>query len=780
MLLGITDERSVMARVSLDITRRQFLMTGLAGTGLAGTGLMGTHQPALASSYPPPAWFTKGEVVETYNYCDMCPWKCGIIVKSVNGQVIKIDGNPLDPKSNGMLCARGQGGVSFMNDPDRLRSPMIRTGERGEGKFREVSWEEALDYTAEKLLEIQEKYGPEGLAIFGHTTGDSWWADYFAQAWGTPNAAKPSTSICLSPREEASQLTFGIPVGGHEPMDWPEMKCVTLIGSHIGEDARNTVIQDFVQTRSDGAQVIVVDPRFSTAAAKADYWLPIKPGTDTALLLAWINVIITEERYDKAYLDEWATGLDELAAHVTDFTPEWAAPITDLPAEQIRETARVMSDRLPQAVIMPGRHTTWYGNDTQRMRAVFIINSLLGVYGRRGGMYFNKSVFLEDYPHPPFKVAGTSGGCSADPGDTANAELPLGPTGKARADGVRNGIDGGFLRGATAIQELIDPMITDTPYRIAGLINYGVNLFNSIPMPERTLEAVKALDFFLAIDILPQEHIAWADVVFPDATYLERYDDLSAIAFKTPFIQMREPAVAPMYDTMPSWKMSRELGIRVGLESYYKWETIEEFLDTRLRSVGSSLEKMHDAGGVIIQEGKPYLEDFVAEGESPFHTPSEKIELSSSHLAQSGFDAIPVYEPTEEPPNGYYRLLYGRSPVHTFARTQNTPVLNDVDPENQLWINEDEATALGYSNGDRVWLENEAGTRTGPVLVKATQRIRKDAVYMTHGWGQVTEGLTKSNGKGASDTKMMSRYALDPISGGAGLRVNFVRIAEGA
>ena len=769
-----------MARVKLDITRRQFLMTGLAGTGLAGAAVVGSPQPALASSYPPAAWFTKGEVVETYNYCDMCPWKCGIIVKSVNGQVIKIDGNPADPKSRGMLCARGQGGVSFMNDPDRLRSPMIRTGERGEGKFREVTWEEALDYTAEKILEIKDKYGQEGLAIFGHTTGDTWWADYFAQAWGTPNAAKPSTSICLSPREEASQLTFGIPVGGHEPMDWEEMECITLIGSHIGEDSRNTVMQDFVSAQSRGAKVIVVDPRFSTAAARADHWLPIKPGTDTALLLAWINVIITENRFDSAYLDEWANGLSELAAHVAEFTPEWAAPITDLSAEQIRETARVMSERLPQAVIMPGRHTTWYGNDTQRMRAVFIINSLLGVYGRHGGMYFNKGVFLEDYPHPPFTVTGTSGGCSADPGEATSAELPLGPTGKARADGVRNGIDGGFLRGATAIQELIDPMITGEPYRIAGLINYGVNLLNSLPMPDRTIEALKQLDFVLAIDILPQEHVAWADVVFPDTTYLERYDDLSTIAYKTPFIQMREPAVEPMYDTMPSWMMSRELGMRVGLEAFYKWETIEEYLDTRLRSVGSSIEKMHDGGGVIIQKGKPYLEDFVADDETPFHTPSGKIELSSTPLAEAGFDAIPVYEPTDEPPTGYYRLLYGRAPAHTFARTQNTPVLNDVYPENELWINEDEAATLGYANGDRVWIENEAGTRTGPILIKATQRIRKDAVYMTHGYGQVAEGLTISNGKGASDTKMMSRYALDPISGGAGLRVNFVRIAEGA
>jgi thiosulfate reductase/polysulfide reductase chain A len=724
--------------------------------------------------YPDPPWFATGEVTTTYNFCDMCPWRCGIAVQSVDGKVIKIDGNVLDPKSRGKLCARGQAGVSFMYDPDRLRSPMIRTGERGEGKFREVTWEEALDYTAEKITAIKDRYGPESLAIFGHTSGDFWFTDYFAQAWGTPNAAKPSSSLCLSPRDEASTLTFGFPVGGHEPMDWDEMQCITLIGSHIGEDARNTVMQDFVEARARGARVIVVDPRFSTAAAKADYWLPIKPGTDTALLLAWANVLITEKLYDADYLATWATGLDELTGHVADFTPEWAAGITDLTADQIRTTIRVMAERAPQAVIMPGRHVTWYGNDSQRMRAEYIVNSLLGVYGRHGGMYFNKSPFLDAYPHPPFAVHGSSGGCSAAPGEESDV-LPLGPTGKARADGARET----FLRGPTAMQELISPMIDDDPYRIAGLIVYGTNLLNSIPMPNRTIEALKRLDFVLAVDVLPQEHIAWADVVFPEATFLERYDELSTVAYKTPFIQMREPAVPPMYDTMPGWMMARELGLRVGLEKYFKWETVEEYLDTRLRSVGSNLEKMHEAGGVIIQEGKPYLEDFEAEGESPFHTPSGKIELSVAELSDAGLDAIPVYEPTDEPPEGYYRMLYGRAPVHTFAKTQNTPVLSEIYPENELWINEDEAAALGYASGDRVWLENEEGDRSGPIAVKATQRIRKDVIFMVHGFGHQSPGLTRANGKGASDTKLMSRYKLDPISGGAGMRVNFVRLVEG-
>ena len=170
-------------------------------------------------------------------------------------------------------------------------------------------------------------------------------------------------------------------------------------------------------------------------AAKADYWLPIKPGTDTALLLAWINVLISEQRYDADYVAEWGAGFDELVAHVADMTPEWAAAINELDAELIRTTARVMADNLPQSLIMPGRHVTWYGNDTQRMRAAYILNALLGAYGREGGFYFNKSPYIEAYPHPPFAVAGSAGGCSAEPG-AESAELPVGPSGKARADGA--------------------------------------------------------------------------------------------------------------------------------------------------------------------------------------------------------------------------------------------------------------------------------------------------------------------------------------------------------
>ena len=392
------------------VTRRRFLKASAAAAGALLLPTTATAAPVKTTSRTSRSLSSKGPAQISYNYCDICPWRCGIIVKTINGKVVKIDGNPKDPKSQGTLCARGQAGVSFLYDPDRLKQPLIRSGERGAGTLTPVSWTEALDHTAAQLAKIRDTYGPESVVFFGHTSGDFWFTDYFPQAFGSPNAAKPSMSLCTSPREEASLITYGRSVGNHEPVDWDQARCIVLIGTHIGEDARNTMMRDFANARARGAKVVVVDPRYSSAAMKADHWLPIKPGTDTALLLAWMNVLIAEGLYDKAYVDKWTVGFDQLAAHVKPFTPEWAAPITDLSAEQIRASAREMGRALPQSVIVPGRHVTWYGNDTERMRAVYIINALLGAVGRPGGLYFNKPPFLDEHPHPPFAVIGGAGG----------------------------------------------------------------------------------------------------------------------------------------------------------------------------------------------------------------------------------------------------------------------------------------------------------------------------------------------------------------------------------
>ncbi|APD09793.1 MULTISPECIES: molybdopterin-dependent oxidoreductase [Thermus] len=741
--------------------RREFLKLSALGAGalaLRGSG------PAKATKAP---WYAK-EVRSVYQICEGCFWRCGIVAHAVGNRVYKVEGYEANPKSRGRLCPRGQGMPQTTYDPDRLKRPLIRVegSSRGEGRYRVATWEEALDYVAQKMLAIKEAYGPEAIAFFGHGTGDTWFVDYLPAAWGSPNAAKPSVSLCTAPREVASQWVFGRPIGGHEPVDWENTRYIVLVGHHIGEDTHNTQLQDFAQALKRGAKLVVVDPRFSTTAAKAHRWLPIKPGTDTALLLAWIHVLIYEGLYDREYVEKYTLGFDELKAHVKDLTPEWAEKYTEIPAETIRQVAREMAAHRPQAVLPPTRHNVWYGNDTYRVMALLYLNVLLGNYGRPGGFYIAQSPYLEKYPTPPLPLEPAAGGCS---GPSGGDHEPEGF--KPRAD------KGKFFANSTAIQELIEPMLTGEPYPIKGLIAYGINLFHSIPNVPRTKEALKKLDLYVAIDVLPQEHVMWADVILPEATYLERYDDLVAVAHKTPFLELRVPAHEPLFDTKPGWWIARELGLRLGLEAYFPWKDIEEYLNTRLQSIGLDLETLKSMG-TLIQKGKPWLEDWEKEGRLPFGTTSGKIELYCQRFKEAGHSPLPVFTPPEDPPEGFYRLLYGRSPVHTFARTQNNWVLMEMDPENEVWIHKEEARKQGLKEGDYVYLENQDGVREGPVRVKPTERIRRDCVYLVHGFGHKAPLMKVAHGRGASDNYLQTRYTLDPISGGAGLRVNFVRLEK--
>ena len=380
------------------------------GTGALG-GLAFTGSKMAAASNPPAKWNAAKDVTLIPSYCHMCLWRCGIQVAVSNGRAFKIYGHPENPNNAGKTCARGQAGIMDLYDPDRLTTPLIRTGERGDGQYRKATWTEALDYAATGLKKVAEKWGgPEAVAWFAHNGGDYFFADLLPGAWGSPNTGKPSEGLCTTPRERASSLTFGRAGGVHEPIDWEHTDYVVLIGNHIGENAHVGHLRGLADARARGMKLVVVDPRQSTAAGKADAWLAIRPGTDTALLLAWMHVLIGEALYDKDYVERWANGFDALALHVRQYTPEWAAQITDIPADTIRRVARELAAHAPRAVVPPGRHTTWYGNDTQRLRALYIVNVLLGNVGRRGGLYFAQAPFIDKYPIPALANEPDTGG----------------------------------------------------------------------------------------------------------------------------------------------------------------------------------------------------------------------------------------------------------------------------------------------------------------------------------------------------------------------------------
>jgi thiosulfate reductase/polysulfide reductase chain A len=722
------------------LSRRRFLKIG-AGTGAAVA--LAARGESWADLLGPAAADDQIERIPTY--CDLCFWKCAAIASTKNGKLWKIEGNPADPLSRGRLCPRGTGGVGTYYDTDRLTAPLVRRRNRGEDEWVAVTWDEALGEIATKMKAIAAAHGPEAMAFFSNGIGANF-LKHTLKAYGTPNLVAPSYAQCRGPRDIGFQLTFGEEIGTPERTDIANARCLVLLGSHLGENMHNSQVQEFADAVGAGASVIVADPRFSVAAGKAKHYLPVKPGTDLALLLAWMNVLVGEELYDKAFVEKYGFGFDAFRAEIAPYTPEWAYPITTLEPASIRETAREMARHRPATLVHPGRHVTWYGDDAQRSRAVALVNALLGNWNRRGGFYQRASYELPKYPHyPPYPHP-------ARPAvDNPGAKYPF-------ADlGLTNGV-----REAT---------LTGKPYPVKGWFVDATNLLQALPNQEETIRAIQQLDLMVVVDVVPSEIAGWADVVLPESVYLERYDDPNDEPFRVPFLSLRQPVVESPADQKPGWWIARELARKLDLGHYFPWNDIEEYLETRLAAAGLSLAEMRQKG-VVTKAAPPAV---VEEGlELEFPTPSGKVEFWSPQLAAAGFDPVPKYTPHPEPPAGHFRLLFGRAPVHTFSRTQTNPLLHEAMPENEVWVNTDVARRWGLESGKKVRLVNQDGVESLPIAVKATERIRTDCVYLVHGFGSSAKGLRRAFGRGASDAQLVTRYAVDPLMGGTGMNVNFV------
>ncbi len=692
----------------------------------------------------------KGKIKRTPTYCEICFWKCaGWVYTNESGEIWKIIGNEDDPHSLGRMCPRGTGGVGMYTDEDRLKTPLIRKTVNGKQVFVEASWEEALDLVAENMKRIAREHGPECVALFTHGSGGKFFG-HLLKSYGSTNISAPSFAQCRGPRETAFFATYGDIIASPEKVDIRDTRCLVLIGSHIGENMHNGQVQEMSDAIDNGATIITVDPRFSTAASKSKYWLPIKPATDLALILAWIHEIIYNDWYDKPYVEKYTYGFEDLKKHVVNFTPEWAYGITAIEPHIIRETAREMANAAPAVIVHPGRHVTWYGDDTQRLRAVAIINALLGSWGRRGGFYNPEKKSLPTWPHPPFPKPRRTWR-DAHPGKY-NLALEV----------VSNGLCDATIPSP------------DVDCNLRMWIVNGTNLISTLPDTKNTLEAISHLEFMVVIDTMPMEITGYADVVLPECTYLERYDFCRTDQNREPNIALRMPAVEPKYNSKPDWWIVKQLASRLDLDDYFGWKDIEELLDWQLKQVGTSLEEMKQIG--VKKFPREYDDLYFLDGEDfEFNTSTGKIELYSTDLEAEGFDPLPVYKAHEEPPPGYYRLNYGRAPVHTFSRTTNNPNLAALMDQNVLWVNPSVAREWNLKNGQPVWLENQDGViSTFPIKVRVTECIRFDSVYMVHGFGHTKKQLSRAYGKGASDTELITKVLLDPIMGGTGMRGNFV------
>ncbi|MCI0482045.1 MAG: molybdopterin-dependent oxidoreductase, partial [Candidatus Dadabacteria bacterium] len=406
--------------------------------------------------------------------CQICYWGCGVHAHVVDGKIWKLTGNPGDPLCEGRLCPRGTAGVGMIYDPDRLRKPLIRKNSRSGQEFVDTSWENALDEAAKRLISVRDRYGPESIAVITHGKPGHFF-EHLGRSIGSPNYSVPSFSLCRGARDVAYYLTYGKQLGSPEPTDIENAKVLVLLGYHLGENMHTTQVREFAsfleQANQGNAKLVVVDPRFSIAAGKAWKWLPIRPNTDMAFLLALIHVIVHEQPsgrllYDEEYIRAYTTGFEELKAETSPYTPEWAWPICGIKPEDIREVAYELGKNSPNVLVHPGRFSSWDGNDVQRSRANAVLNALLGAWGRKGGFFVSDEPHIPDFPEPPYP--------ESERGHCDKGQYPINPM--------------------PSVRNIVETIRTEKPYPIKALIVCGANILECLPGKENTIKALDNLD----------------------------------------------------------------------------------------------------------------------------------------------------------------------------------------------------------------------------------------------------------------------------------------------
>ncbi len=722
------------------ISRRDFLKLGGAATAALAVGQM---LPPLVAQ----AARETGQIDEQgdgfiSSMCEMCVWRCGLIAKIKEGRVVKLDGNPEHPHSRGNLCPRGQSGLMNTYDPDRVLTPLIRVGQRGEGKFRKASWDEALDLVAGKMLEIKEKYGPEAMVFSSTHNLSQVQFENLLYAYGSPNYGT-QRSLCFNAMITAFLLTYGIeePARNYENADY-----ILMVGRNMMEAISTSETAELSHALDRGAKLVYLDPRFTKTAAKASEWIPIRPGTDSAFLLAMINVITQNELANCEFVKKYVQGCDDLAEAMQRYTPAWAEQITGVPAATIERIAREYAAAQHNAMAHPGWRTSNFINSFQTERAIATLNALSGNVLKVGGCLSTE-------------VAAEGAGLGAPP-------QPAYPRISAlRLDGTPWKYPLVPLK-LGVFQELRDAIVSGEPYQAHGWFIARQNPVSSLPDRQKTLKAFEKMDFIVTIDIIMNDTAWFSDVILPEASYLERYDPLLPVGDKA---FLRQPVIEPQGEAKSALWIYKQLGERLGLGEYFQYTDEADYIRQQLAPLGISLEEVKEKGYAEMPEAEK------SEGELIFNTPSGKIEVYSETLKNAGFSPWPTWEEPLMPAEGEFYLLTGKVAQHTQFGTQNNQLLHKYSDEPRLWMNAKTAAEKGLSDGE--WVEITSPVGTAHSLLLVTQAIRPDCVYLTPGYGHISKGLTTAFGVGASDSALHVTYT-DPISGGQALSQTFVTVKK--
>jgi len=676
--------------------------------------------------------------------CFMCMPRCPTKVHVRRGRATRIDmldQNAID------TCPRWKAQLDFVYHPDRLKYPLKRVGERGDGAFVRISWDEALDTIAGNLQKIKAEYGAESVVFWISYTKEP--RPYFhrlVHAFGSPNYCTESSN-CFSATWLAAVLTYGQDYGflyEQSTLIDPASKCKLIWGSSV-ENSVPRVWKDHLEARQKGLKLIVVDPRRTSIASMADIHLQLRPGTDGALALGLMNVIINEQLYDKEFVEKWTVGFDDLKKLVQEYPPEKVEQITWVPAAKVREAAILYATWKPAKIGMSANATTQCSNGVQNHRAIILLPALTGNFEVPGGNRWSPVQLPTNDITLHERIADLPPGLGSD-------RFPIWTR----------------LYKEMESNVLADRIESGNPYPIKAIFGAGLNLM-FFPGSKRFVENLKKLDMIVVTEYFHTPTTQFADIVLPVASWLERHILVTQFGG---YVSLIEPAIEPVGESWPEWKIYSELAKRLGFGDKFWDGDFEKCLSHILEPSGITLDELrkHPEGITYPISPRPakYYE------EAGFQTPSGKVEISSSILAEHGHEPLPVYkEPVESPVSRpdlaeSFPLVMttgARKPPFIHSQYRNIPKLRKMIPEPLIEINPSDASPRGIQSGDMVTVSSPRGS----IRLKAdvTDTILHGVVMIPHQWpGEANVNI------------LVDDQNLDPISGFAPFKAQLCEVTK--
>lgn len=669
--------------------------------------------------------------------CALCSSGCGIAVTSENGRVTSVAGDEEHPVSRGHVCPKGRALPELLHAPDRLAQPLRKTPA---GRWEPITWDQGFTLLAERLAQIRETQGAARVAVHVGQAGVGkefpHYIERFCNFYGTPNFST-SGSHCCESKWMANLLTYGA-----MPMaDYERSKCILLWGKNPLSSIPS-LVKAIKEARAYGAALIVIDPRETPLAREAEIHLQPRPGTDGALALGLLHVLIEEHLYHREFVETWTIGFDRLAGHVAAYTAEKVERITGVPAARIRRAARLYAASRP-ACVSAGVALELQTGGFQALRAIAILQAVTGNLDVAGG-----ALFLEEAGLSEVRLGG---GGQLEPA-IGQEEYPL------------------FHRSSGHAQANLyaRAILEGRPYPLRGLVVVGANPVLSWPNAGRVRRALARLQFLVVMDPFMTETAKLAHLVLPTAVFVGRHElwDSSHLS-RDPRLGLA-PKLCDDRGLPTNWEVWKEVAERMGLGGSFPWETEEEALDFRLRPLGLTVGALKEMpAGYVYQRwtGKKY------EGRG-FATPSGKVEIYSEQLEHYGYDGLPTYcEPAESPASTpglaaaypYVLTTGARTLQRLHSRFHNVPSLWRASGP-WVEIHPETAAEAGVEDGDMVVVETERGR----IEVKAryTSQILPRVIAIPHGWHEANANVLTDDA------------GLDPVTGFPADRALLARIGK--